>query len=53
MYKQLLTDNGANNGVSWFSVDPANMSITVLSYPTYEEVALPVEIEMVIELMNR
>ena len=53
MYKQLLTDNGANNSVSWFSVDPANMSITVLSYPTYEEVALPVEIEMVIELMNR
>lgn len=53
MYKQLVADNGANNSLSWISVDPANMSITVLSYPTIEEVSIQVEIDMVIELMNR
>lgn len=53
LYTELLAAEGANNTLSWLAVDPQTMAITVLSYPTAEEVSLPVEIGMVIELMSR
>lgn len=53
LYTELLATEGANNTLSWLAIDPQTMDITILSYPTVEEVSLPVEIGMVIELMSR